>query len=282
MKIAVTMTCFNRVEKTIRLLTSLFADLPADCDLRVFMVDDGSSDDTAGEVGKLNMPIDVIQGTGSLYWSGGMRLASASALAWEPDFLIWINNDLNLFDGVLSRVCELARLGAFDREVGVGNVVSPNDSSVVYGGRFQSGSNPVSFTLCSESDYGTRVETFNGNFVIFGADLYRQLGGFPDRYRHAYSDLVMGLRASRAGFGVRTLAFPAGEDAGNPGTGTMFDARTPALVRIRFALSVFGLPPADHLRFCVEVSGPISGMIVFIRSYIRVIYPRVLLTADQK
>lgn len=280
MRIAVIMTCFNRVEKSVRLLNQLFEDVPEGSELQVFLVDDASSDGTANRVQQLAQSIEVIPGTGRLFWSGGMRLASERAVLWSPDILIWINDDLNLSQGVLSKINGLALAGYFEKAIGVGNVVVPGGHRVAYGGRRQSKKNPISFALCADSDFGTAVDTFNGNFVVFGAKVYEEMGGFPKHYRHAYSDLVMGLRAARSGVAVMTLDFPVGEDSRNPATGAMFDSGRSLAQRLHFAFSVFGLPIRDHLRFCVEVCGPVRGIIPFLRSYGRVLFPRLTTRID--
>lgn len=78
MRIAVLMTCYNRVETTLRCLRLLF-EQKGDFDVSVFLVDDGSSDKT-GERVKANFPqVNAIKGTGALYWCKGMNLAWRTA-----------------------------------------------------------------------------------------------------------------------------------------------------------------------------------------------------------
>jgi GT2 family glycosyltransferase len=274
-RVAVLMTAHNRVEATANFLERLFSDVPDAVEMMVFLVDDGSNDGTATRASAVDPRVQVIQGDGSLYWSGGMRLASSTAHAWRPDLIIWANDDLQLAENAVRRTISMHQAGKMKDSVWVGNVVSPEDMTVVYGGRYQRADNPISFALCANDDMGVRVHTLNGNFVAIDAKIYfDRLGGFPLKYRHAYSDLLLGLRAGRAGLDVKTLPFVAGYDRKNPRTGKMFDHHLSLGTRVKFAVSVFGLPPKDHFRFCREVSGLRLGAVLFLRSYVRVFFPR--------
>ena len=75
--IAVLLTCFNRRAKTLAALEALFKQDGAGTTfaLNVFLVDDGSSDGTGDAVRGAFPQVHVIDGTGDLYWNGGMRRA---------------------------------------------------------------------------------------------------------------------------------------------------------------------------------------------------------------
>lgn len=90
--IAVLITCYNRREKTVNCLNLLFkCGLPVGFALKVYLVDDGSTDGTGEEVRKLFPEIKVIVGSGELYWAGGMRLAWTEAIRDEPEYLSLIH-----------------------------------------------------------------------------------------------------------------------------------------------------------------------------------------------
>lgn len=72
-RVTVLMTTFNCRERTLACLHSLLA-----CDrdqLRIILVDDASSDGIAGAVRHAFADVTLIEGTGTLYWTGGTRLA---------------------------------------------------------------------------------------------------------------------------------------------------------------------------------------------------------------
>ena len=74
--IAALITCHNRKSKTIACLERLFQQaLPLGVLLKVYLVDDGSTDGTAEAVREKFPSVSVISADGSLFWCRGMRLA---------------------------------------------------------------------------------------------------------------------------------------------------------------------------------------------------------------
>lgn len=71
-KIKVIFTCFNRKEKTIKCIESL-VNGNLDYELSFIVIDDNSSDGTKEEISKLDYDINLLTGSGELYWAGGMR-----------------------------------------------------------------------------------------------------------------------------------------------------------------------------------------------------------------
>ena len=71
--IAVLMTCYNRVETTLRCLHSLFNQTIKQSDnqtisLDVWLVDDASPDQTGAKVKAAFPEVHVIEGAGGLFW----------------------------------------------------------------------------------------------------------------------------------------------------------------------------------------------------------------------
>jgi GT2 family glycosyltransferase len=91
-RIAVLMTCYNRREKTLACLRALKEATKAAAgisDTDVYLVDDGCTDGTAEAV-RLSFPnVQIVAGTGSLYWCGGMRLAWREAAKSRYDAYVW-------------------------------------------------------------------------------------------------------------------------------------------------------------------------------------------------
>ena len=117
MEIAAIFTCYNRKQKTISCLQSLFdaSDLyNADKDdndkvsISVYMTDDACTDGTADAVREkfAERPITIVLGNGSCYWAGGMRLAWRDAInsGNRYAFYLLLNDDTELMDNVFSEL----------------------------------------------------------------------------------------------------------------------------------------------------------------------------------
>mgnify|MGYP003386677852 CR=1 FL=1 len=102
--LAVLMTCHNRVENTMACLQSLKDQEPYDASTAILLVDDGSTDGTSSEVARMYPDVTIIQGDGSLYWCGGMRVAFAQAILKDYDFYLWLNDDTHLEKNALFRL----------------------------------------------------------------------------------------------------------------------------------------------------------------------------------
>ena len=82
MRVVAILTCHNRREKTLACLRSYFDQaLRFPANLEVVLVDDGSSDGTAEAVRALGASsVEIVAGSGDLYWAAGMALAEERAL----------------------------------------------------------------------------------------------------------------------------------------------------------------------------------------------------------
>ena len=193
--IAVLMTCYNRVETTLRCLHSLFNQTitrspnhPISFD--VWLVDDASPDGTGAKVRAAFPEVHVIEGAGGLFWCRGMRLAwdSACKSGAEYDFYLWLNDDVMLKEDAIETL-----LAEYERTKGV--VVGKMSSD--------ERETDVSFGFGGPSG-----DWMNGNLVLIPRAVFAAIGPIADCYRHAYGDHDYGLMAKKAGFALSlTSAF---------------------------------------------------------------------------
>ena len=187
MRIAVLMTCYNRVETTLRCLDRLKTAAAEMLEVKfdVWLVDDASPDQTGAKVKAAFPEVHVIQSPGNLFWCKGMRLAwdSACKSGAEYDFYLWLNDDVMLKSDALVNVLR-------DYEKGGGVIV----------GRMSSDE------LEREESFGMRGDKgdwMNGNLVLVSQEVYEKVGPICGDYRHAYGDHDYGLMAKRLGFLLR-------------------------------------------------------------------------------
>ena len=188
-RIAVFMTCYNRVQTTLGCLRGLYAQkLPEGFSFDVWLVDDASPDGTGERVRAEFPQVHVIQSEGGLFWCKGMRLAWDEAVkGGDYDFFLWLNDDVKLKNGAIAGL-----LADFEQMKGViaGTFASDEtEAKVSYG----VGSYPTG--VPKKGIYG-----MNGNLVLISREIYESVGPICSSYRHQYGDFDYGWQVRRHGY----------------------------------------------------------------------------------
>lgn len=189
-RIAVLMTCYNRVDTTLECLRRLFLqELPDGYSIDVWLVDDASPDKTGEKVKAAYPQVNVIQGTGKLFWCKGMRLAwDKAAEAYDYDFYLWLNDDVRLVDeSVLSSMVSDANIieqNGRSEYVLVGTCASDDSlRELVYGCYSEGVLRPNGRPQLAGGQY-----SMSGNIVLVPKRVFKNMGPIYDRYSHAYGD----------------------------------------------------------------------------------------------
>jgi GT2 family glycosyltransferase len=208
------MTCHNRREQTLRCLGVLSSqDLP-DTDLRVYLTDDGSTDGTSVAISAVDLPIEVIAGSGELYWAAGMAIAERAAMGDDPDLLLWLNDDVVLDPDGLSRLLTIHEQAPDAIVVGI--VRDPDTGGSTYGGRNRRGRHQQRFSSVPHADRIQRANAFNGNVVLIPRSARRIVGPIDGLFAHAYADDDYSLRATKLGVPILCGAGTVGICPPNP------------------------------------------------------------------
>jgi GT2 family glycosyltransferase len=214
MRIAVLVTCHNRVEVTIRGLGSLVDALSKAESLEydLFVVDDGSKDGTALEIARKFPQAHIDVGDGSLFWNGGMcRAYSLARRRGSFSEYLLFNDDV---------VVNPEALAPFLSEYRVLNSKSPailaaatlnNDGAYSYSAYVRpSKLRPLTLQKMGVTDRVQPCDTFNGNFVLVPARFFESIGGLDPYYVHAYGDIDLGYVAKKAGVQPHLASTPIG------------------------------------------------------------------------
>lgn len=98
LRIAIVFPVFNGLSHTKTCLKSLFDSHKIeqfDHEIKVVLVDDGSTDNTSVWITENYPQVNLLAGTGNLWWSGGVNMAIDFALdKLKSDYIIWWNNDI--------------------------------------------------------------------------------------------------------------------------------------------------------------------------------------------
>ncbi|GAB2698776.1 GT2 family glycosyltransferase [Microbacterium marinum] len=236
--------------------------------LSIFIVDDGSTDGTGAMLNNMaqDHPLQVIEGDGGLFWARAMAKAHEHAVSADPDFLLWLNDDLQLSDTAVLDALAAARQSP--ASIIVGATLSSSGDQVTYTGSRLSSSRPTSLRPVLPSGTPEQVDAFNGNFVLVPRAAYRCLGSIDTAFEHGYGDIDYGLRAKKAGIPTLLLSGPVGTCDANSHAGTWRDQRMSRRDRLRLLFGRKGVPARSHWRFNLRHGGA-RGPMYFFSTYLR-------------
>src|SRR5688500_7308468 len=180
LKVEVVTPVHNRKELTLGCLRSLAAADQTGLDVHVIVVDDGSTDGTADALREQYPDVEVIRGSGDLWYTGGMNVGLTAAMRHDPDYVLAINNDSEFDPGFLQSMIRTARriprsvVGAilvnWDDRTGIFQVAPK--WSVWWGGM----RHWVKQTIHTLPSGPWKVELIVGNCILYPADTNREVG----------------------------------------------------------------------------------------------------------
>ena len=260
--IAVLIACHNRREKTLACLRALAHQQTAAA-LHPVVYDDASTDGTGDAVRACFPDATVLPGTGSAFWSGGMRAAFDHALKRDFDFYLWLNDDVVLEASAIARLLAAARdlTGSSAAPLVIGGAVRDSQTlAFSYGGirlRHSSGS-PLRFVAVEPlPDQMRDCDTLHGNVVLIPRATAAIVGSIGPAFIHTLGDLDYGLRVRGAGGQVVLAPGFVGFCDANPGAQRWFDPATPVRDRWRLLRNPLGFPLRPWFRFARAHGGPV-------------------------
>ena len=280
--IAVLMTCYNRKEKTLRCLSALQEGWEKNgkgLSVSVFLTDDGCSDGTADAIRSqgFRFPIHILQGTGNLFWNGGMINSWKAALEEGGfDGYLWLNDDTYSLpefweDLIAADAYSLATFGKHG--IYVGSLTDMSGTRLTYGGfNFRNKITLSDEFVIPDGSFQT-CQCAHGNITYVSSEVVEAMGVFCEKYIHGGTDHDYTYLAHKAGFPLIVLREYVGL-CDNDHTGSravMADMKLKD--RIAFLKSPHGLNLHNTLLFQKRCF-PWRYPIVFIMSYFKALCPR--------
>ncbi|MCR5487760.1 MAG: glycosyltransferase family 2 protein [Lachnospiraceae bacterium] len=277
LSITIIMTCYNRREKTLACLTSI--DDPS-LDLRYIVTDDASTDGTADAVRSFasshGRSLSLIEGSGSLFWAGGMRLGMEMYLdpvsGFSPsDYVVLVNDDVVFEPGALAYMIDYSRAHA---DAVVAGVTSKSSGGISYGGSVSIKGRPKFTKIPLSQSSSTPCDVFNCNCTLFPDAVFHKLGAFDPYYTHAMADYDYALALKRLGIPAFQTDRPIGSCDDNPTAGTWQDTSLPRRERIRLKKSPKGLPADEYWHFLRKNFGLMPALWHSFTPYLRILLKR--------
>ncbi len=256
--VAVLITCHNRRELTLQCLEKLFSQKSKHL-LTVFLVDDGCTDGTPQAVSIAWPEVQIVTGSGNLFWNGGMRAAWHAAKTQRDDWdaYLWLNDDVSLhetaLDKALSELSDLLANSSDQALILVGPTTDTDGGKATYGGLTlpKPRERPLRMVLTEPVGSPSLCDTFSGNFVLISRRAEQMLGSLREDFIHIYGDLDYGFRARDLGIPIYQMSDFVGTCSANSSSGSSLD-RTLSLFK-RLSLRIKEekkLHARDWRKFC--------------------------------
>jgi GT2 family glycosyltransferase len=204
-RIACLLTCHNRKEKTLKCLDSFYIAMRSTEGLisDIFLVDDGSTDGTSNAIRELFPNVNIIFGSGVLFWSGGMRLAWKTALMQDKkyDAFLLLNDDVILAEDFLTGLFYTHEfcLNQYNQSgIYVFSTKDSVSSKISYGGTLVTHRGiKIKTSLVEPSDTPIVCTMANANILMVTNSVVEKIGILDDRYNHQFGDYDYTLVASK-------------------------------------------------------------------------------------
>lgn len=271
LKVLGLMTCFNRKEKTIKALRNLTKGNPG-IEFSFIVVDDASTDGTADALKELKN-VTMISGSGSLFYSGGMRIAIAEAgkVIEKFDYCLLFNDDVDFEDFAIEKLCQkdssVIWVGPTCDEMG----------QLTYGGVIKTSRiRPKTKIIKADQPEGRTCDTFNANCVLIPGDVFKKLDNIDEAYTHSMGDFDYGFVANKKGYVIKVSDNYVGVCPDNP-VKTESNWRNTDLPRKRrFQLkeSPKGLPFDEYFHYLKKNYNVFTAVVYSLIPYVRILIRR--------
>lgn len=277
LKMAVLLTCHNRKQKTLNCLKSFYQSISKTSFnpmFEIYLVDDGSTDGTTEAV-RLHFPkVNVIQGSGDLYWGGGMRLAWNAALQANPDYYLLLNDDALLYErslDALLRAAQSLKQKCSIPCILIGTLIDENTQQISYGGRKLYSTNSPRGYFVNDDNELSECDLGNANLMLIAKKVVQEIGILSSEFTHGIADYDYTLRAKKAGFGVWVVPGILGVCNHDHGKGWM-SAEHPLKDRINYLYRPTGLAYKEYL-FYIKRHFPTHLPAAFLKLWLKTLFP---------
>lgn len=265
--IAVIMTVHNRKDTTSESIRHFYnCHGIENYDIEFYMMDDGSTDGTAGAIATTFPQVIILQGDGNLFWNRGMYHCWKEAIKKYHDYYLWLNDDTMLWGNALDV------LFSDYKTAGKMSIISgcccdtATRSMTTYGGRINDETVQMNGVIMA-------VETINGNCVLIPNDVVNAIGIIDPYFQHSDGDFEYGFRANSRGITTYISSAFIGTCDRHDGVNKSMDARYSLKQRMRFLNTPWGANPKEKFYLYKKYKGFWFAMKLCLRAYYRLFFP---------
>lgn len=281
-KIVGLVTCFNRVNTTLAFLQSFFdLELDSRVELSIYILDDGSSDNSFSIISQKYPSVHIKRGAGANYWAGGMRLVFQTITdSDDKDYthLFVLNDDIILKPSALkSALIELEKAEWHDSLVPYAAVMTMFDldlKKVVYGGLInQSRFGGFIFDVIEPTSVMSYAETLNMNAVLISRGAIDKIGFLDRIFAHHRADIDFGFRLTKSGGRILVLPGIHGFCTLNSFRSFNYYSESNLFRRLRLLLHPKNEPLLERFIFYSRHSKNL-GLFLFFVPYMTILFPK--------
>lgn len=279
-RIAILLTCFNRKEKTLTALSDIYEAEKAfktNIDFKVYLTDDGCTDGTGDAVHEKFPEVIVLEGTGELYWAGGMRNSWREALKKNYDAYLLLNDDTHTYACLFQELFTTHNYCLNKYEQGgiyIGSTRDNQTQKLSYGGAvFINKAKAHYVKVIPNGLEPQECELGNANIMLVHKDAVDKIGMLSEGYVHGLADFDYTLKAKKAGVPVLIAANFLGDCTNDHSDTYQRFAKLPFGKRLKMLYNPIGLDFKSHLAY-MKNHFPYRLPFVFIMGYFKVFFPK--------
>ena len=272
-KIAILICCFNRKQKTLACLESIFCQNEKDrFQVDIYLVDDGS-DGTSDFVNQTFSSVISIEGNGSLFWTGGMRVAWHTALqsGIDYDFFLLLNDDTVLFEDALKTLLKDYFSLNSRKTIIVGTTLDSEKNVITYGGRLLKNSYNLKYRTIVPNGMPQICDLGNGNIMLIPKCVVEKIGILSEDYTHGIADYDYTLRAKKAGIPSYVASQALGLCNDNGHNWLTYKSAT-LKRRVQYLVDVKGLAYEEYLKF-IRIHFPFYYVHAWVLLWTKTLFP---------
>lgn len=262
-------TCFNRCQITKKSIESLICNNPK-INFTFVIVDDNSSDGTKEMLSQYQC-VNIIEGNGELFYSGGMRKGIEAAKRHKEifDYCMLFNDDVSFFDYAIERM--IAVFPFQEADIIIGATCDRNGKVTYAGVSKDSWFVPRCRLIFSDKEELMPCETFNANCVLIKYPVFMKLDNIDPVYTHNMGDFDYGFQAHRQGYKLYVSNFFVGICEKTTTEGSWRDRTLSRKERLKIKNINKGTPNKAWFHYLKKNYNLMTAVVYSITPYVRIL-----------